>query len=168
MWKHDWLLFKWVLHSFSLRVSHSIVPLLCALSLLFSTDCTLTTSDLRWSHPTTPIYQICDKPLDVPDGVDFWGYDELTNRLVTGEDPAELRVFDSATAFFEFVGDAPMVTSVESRFSRTRGTLNSPAKARAQTAGSPRARAKIRASTSDSRIEKVSVCPLANHDLAST
>ena len=57
---------------------------------------------MRWSHPSTPIYQICDKPLDVPDDVNLWGFDFETKRLVTADDPAELRMFDAADAFFAF------------------------------------------------------------------
>ena len=107
MTKHHRLLFVCFLNSFFLRIRHSFVPLLCTLSLLFSADCTLTARDLRYSHPKTPIIQICDKPLDVPDGVNLWGYNFYTKRLVTAEDPGELRIFDSADAFFEYDADAP-------------------------------------------------------------
>lgn len=86
----------------------SVVPLLCGLLLLFSVNCRLSASDLEYSHPDIPIYQICDKPLDVGDGLNFWGFNYTTKQLVTEEDPAELRTFDAADAFFEYNPDAPL------------------------------------------------------------
>lgn len=84
-----------------------VVPLLYGLLLLLSADCRLSESDLRYSHPDTPIVHVCDKPLDVPDDVDFWGFDFTTRKLVTAEDPAELRTFDAADKFFKYDPDAP-------------------------------------------------------------
>jgi len=140
--------FGWHERSLLLRLRHSVVPVLCGSSMLFSTDCRLSTYDLQYSHPNTPIIQICDRPLDVPLDGRLWGYSVITKRLVTDEDEGELRSSYWVNVFFKYVEGAPLETSAESRFSRVRGTPNSPAQARAQTAGSPRARAKIRASTS--------------------
>lgn len=85
-----------------------LILLLFGALLLFSADCALTTYDLRYSNPKIPIYQICDKPLDVSDDVDLWGYNFTTKRLVTAEDPLELRMFYGADAFFEYDPDAPL------------------------------------------------------------
>lgn len=93
-------LFAWALTSLLGALRSFIVPLLCGLLLLFSADCRLSESDLRYSHPNIPLVHICDKPLDVPKDVDLWGYDFTTKRLVTAEDPAELRTFDAADVFF--------------------------------------------------------------------
>lgn len=67
------------------------VRLLCMLMLFVGADCTLftlSTSDLRYSHPTIPVVQICDKPLDVPDNENLWGFNYATKELVT--DPVEM------------------------------------------------------------------------------
>ncbi len=74
------LLFAWVLTMLLRLLRSFVVPLLCGLLLLFSADCGLSESDLRYSHPNTPIVAICDKPLDVPKDVEFWGYDFTTRR----------------------------------------------------------------------------------------
>lgn len=80
MRNHGRLFFSWAL-MWLLRLLRSFVmPLLCGLLLLFSADCGLSESDLRYSHPDTPIVAICDKPLDVPKDVEFWGYDFTTRR----------------------------------------------------------------------------------------
>ena len=78
-----------------------------------SANCSLTASDLRYSHPGVPTIQICDKPLDVPLDVNLWGYDFTTKRLVTAEDPAELRIFDAADVFFEYNLEAPASSASE-------------------------------------------------------
>jgi hypothetical protein len=66
-------------------------------------------SDLLWSNPKgRPVY-ICDKPLDVPDDVDLWALQSVSGRIVTGEDPAELRFFaHQADIFFKYDRDAPL------------------------------------------------------------
>jgi len=84
MQKHHEPLFVWLLNSFFLRVRHSFVPLLCALLVLFGANCTLTASDLRYSHPDTSIIQICDKPLDVPHEVNLWGYVVVVRKPISG------------------------------------------------------------------------------------
>lgn len=108
MWKYSQLLLVGLLQTFVVRLGRHVVPLLCGMLLLFSTDCGLSASDLEYSHPNIPIYQICDKPLDVGDGLNFWGFNYTTKQLVTEEDPAELRTFDAADAFFEYNPDAPL------------------------------------------------------------
>ena len=102
------LLPTWLCLSFLRSVRTCVVPLLCGLLLLFSADCRLSASDLEYSHPGIPIYQICDRPLDVGKGSRLWGFNYTTKQLVTDEDPAELRTFDAADAFFEYNPDAPL------------------------------------------------------------
>ena len=94
---------------FFLRVRHSVVPLLCALMLLFNADCALTMGDLQYSAPKAEVVSICDKPLDVPPGINLWAYDTVTGRIVTGEDPGELRYFAGMAAdmLFQYDRDAP-------------------------------------------------------------
>src|SRR5690349_8654998 len=101
MRKHHKLLFVWFLNSFFLSARRSVVPLLCGLLLLFNADCSLSASDLKYSHPTIPLIQICDKPLDVSDDVNLWGYNFTTKLLITADDASELRSFGSADMFFE-------------------------------------------------------------------
>jgi hypothetical protein len=89
------------------RLRHSVVPALCVLPLLSSTDCSLSRSDLEYSHPDTPIIQICDKPDDMAADVKLWGYNRSSKRIVTDEDGGELRGFYGADVFFEYVEGAP-------------------------------------------------------------
>ena len=102
------LLPTWLCLSFLRFVRTCVVPLLCGMLLLFGADCRLSASDLEYSHPGIPIYQICDRPLDVGKGSRLWGLNYTTKQLVTDEDPAELRTFDAADAFFEYNPDAPL------------------------------------------------------------
>ena len=88
------------------KLCRGYVPLLCAASLLANATCSFSASDLRYSHPAIPLVQICDKPLDVPDNVNLWGFNYATKELVT--DPVELRLFDTADAFFEYNAGAPL------------------------------------------------------------
>lgn len=113
MWKYSQLLLAGLQQIFVVRLGRHFVPLLCGLLLLFSADCRLSASDLEYSHPDIPIYQICDKPLDVGDGLNFWGFNYTTKQLVTEEDPAELRTFDAADAFFEYNPDAPLSSALK-------------------------------------------------------
>lgn len=106
-------LLTWLLTSFLQSPRSLVVPLLCGLLFLFGADCRLSESDLRYSHPDIPIVYVCDKPLDVPDDVDFWGFDFITRKLVTAEDPAELRTFDAADKFFKYDPDAPESSAQE-------------------------------------------------------
>lgn len=84
------------------------VMMLCALLLVFGASCALTMGDLLWDNPRAEVVYICDKPLDVPDSVKMWGYNYTTKRLVTGEDELQLRLFDSADAYFEYDPEAPI------------------------------------------------------------
>jgi len=93
--------------SLLLRLRHSVVPALCVLPLLSSTDCSLSTYDLEYSHPNTPIIQICDKPRFLAADVKLWGYNRSSKRIVTDEDGGELRGFYGADVFFEYVEGAP-------------------------------------------------------------
>ncbi len=109
MGKHCRLLVGWLVNSFFLRVRRSVVPLLCGVMLLFNADCALTMGDLEYSAPKAEVVYICDKPLDVPPEINLWAYDTVTGRIVTGEDPAELRYFAGMAAdmLFEYDPDAP-------------------------------------------------------------
>ncbi|MBK9263210.1 MAG: hypothetical protein IPM54_25830 [Polyangiaceae bacterium] len=65
-------------------------------------------ADLQWSNPRADVVHICDKPLDVPEGVNLWAWNSATGQLVTGDDPAELRWFaHRADVLFEYDPDAP-------------------------------------------------------------
>ena len=65
------LLFAWVFTLLLRSLRSFVPPLLCGLLLLFSADCGLSESDLRYSHPDTPIVAICDRPLDVDKAVEL-------------------------------------------------------------------------------------------------
>lgn len=85
------------------------MPLLCATTLFCNATCGLSASDLQYSHPGITTEPICDKPLDVPDNVNLWGFNYTTKELVT--DPVELRLFDHADVFFEYHADAPKASA---------------------------------------------------------
>ena len=107
----SWLVLLWSFECAPLRAwlirFGRVVPF--AWLLLLGSACSLTMSDLLWSNPKgRPVY-ICDKPLDVPDDVDLWALQSVSGRIVTGEDPAELRFFaHQADIFFKYDRDAPL------------------------------------------------------------
>ncbi len=109
MGKQCKLVIVWFVQAFFRRVRRSVFPLLGALILLFNAHCALTMGDLQYSAPKAEVVHICDKPLDVPPGINLWAYDTVTGRIVTGEDPAELRYFAGMAAdmLFEYDPDAP-------------------------------------------------------------
>lgn len=95
------------------KAYHQIAALgLCALMILFTTDCSLTIGDLQYSNPKAETYTICDTPTEIGSHVTLFAVNWSTGKMVTNDNEAELRYFASlADAFYIVDRNAPAWTA---------------------------------------------------------